>query len=460
MYPEAGGSSSFARRAFNEFWSFFAAWAQMLTYVATIATSAFFVPHYLGGLFWDELKHSARRRDLHLHHDRRPGRDQHRRRQGVHGRQRAAGGRRLPHAAAAGAGRLLPGLQPARCWSTTSHSGVAPTWTNFVLAIPIGMLAYTGIETVSNMSEEAKDEATTIPEAIARVRLAVFAIYFTLPADRAVRAAGRSCVDGEYVDAARPARGGGRLGGRPGARASCARWTSARCSSPMELYVGLLAATILFLATNAGLIGISRLVYSMGIHRQLPDRAAAAAPEVPHAVDRDHRLQRLRDPRHAARPGDVPRQRLLVRRAAELHDGAPGGDPPADDQAGLPAPLPGPGQRDAGAASTGRCSRSRAASSPRSPSSSSSSCNLTVAAFGVGWLTLGMLVYLLSTGAAGAGPDLDAQGRDPAAGRRSRGRVRLRAGADGRRALRRVRGRDRGQARRAAAARDPRAGAW
>src|ERR687887_924065 len=57
MYPEAGGSSSFARRAFNEFWSFVAAWAQMLTYVATIATSAFFVPHYLGGLFWDALRH-------------------------------------------------------------------------------------------------------------------------------------------------------------------------------------------------------------------------------------------------------------------------------------------------------------------------------------------------------------------------------------------------------------------
>src|ERR671926_626427 len=58
MYPEAGGSSSFARRAFNEFWSFFAAWAQMLTYVATIAISAFFVPHYVGGLFWSALRHS------------------------------------------------------------------------------------------------------------------------------------------------------------------------------------------------------------------------------------------------------------------------------------------------------------------------------------------------------------------------------------------------------------------
>ena len=56
MYPEAGGSSSFARRAFNEFWSFFAAWGQMLNYVITIAISAFFVPHYVGGLFWDELK--------------------------------------------------------------------------------------------------------------------------------------------------------------------------------------------------------------------------------------------------------------------------------------------------------------------------------------------------------------------------------------------------------------------
>src|ERR687886_2675898 len=57
MYPEAGGASSFARRAFNEYWSFFAAWAGMLTYVATIAISAFFVPHYIGGLFWDALRH-------------------------------------------------------------------------------------------------------------------------------------------------------------------------------------------------------------------------------------------------------------------------------------------------------------------------------------------------------------------------------------------------------------------
>src|SRR6187200_2784 len=55
MYPEAGGSSSFARHAFNELVSFWAAWAQMLNYVITIAISVIFVPHYLS-IFWEPLR--------------------------------------------------------------------------------------------------------------------------------------------------------------------------------------------------------------------------------------------------------------------------------------------------------------------------------------------------------------------------------------------------------------------
>src|SRR5690242_14925540 len=53
-FPEAGGSSSFARRAFNELVSFIAAWGQMLNYTITVAISAFFVPHYLA-VFWPWL---------------------------------------------------------------------------------------------------------------------------------------------------------------------------------------------------------------------------------------------------------------------------------------------------------------------------------------------------------------------------------------------------------------------
>src|SRR5687768_4119871 len=58
MYPEAGGASLFARRAFNEFWSFFTAWAQMLNYVITIAISAFFAAHYAGGVAFPALESS------------------------------------------------------------------------------------------------------------------------------------------------------------------------------------------------------------------------------------------------------------------------------------------------------------------------------------------------------------------------------------------------------------------
>ena len=54
-YPEAGGSSSFARHAFNELVSFVAAWAQMLNYVITVAISVIFVPHYLS-IFWEPLR--------------------------------------------------------------------------------------------------------------------------------------------------------------------------------------------------------------------------------------------------------------------------------------------------------------------------------------------------------------------------------------------------------------------
>ena len=42
--------------------------------------------------------------------------------------------------------------------------------------------------------------------------------------------------------------------------------------------MGILAATILFIATNAGMIGVSRLTYSMGQYRQLPERLRVLHP--------------------------------------------------------------------------------------------------------------------------------------------------------------------------------------
>jgi APA family basic amino acid/polyamine antiporter len=268
MYPEAGGSSSFARHAFNEFWSFFAAWGQMLNYVITIAISAFFVPHYIGGLFWEPLRHSpgdilfgiAVVAVLSLIN--------------VFGAKEAAG-LNIFLAVTDFATQLLLVivgavliLSPETLVNNVDF-GVAPTWKDFLIAIPIGMIAYTGIETISNMAEEAKDERTTIPDAISRVRIAVFAIYFTLPAVALsalpVRCEGGTCTTllGEPED-----KGG--FAGDP-ILGVVKNIDLGPLQNAGELYVGLLAATILFIATNAGIIGVSRLVYSMGLHRQVPD---------------------------------------------------------------------------------------------------------------------------------------------------------------------------------------------
>src|SRR5687768_15486937 len=181
MYPEAGGSSSFARRPFNDLVSFFADWAQMLNYTITVAISAFFVPHYIGGLFWEPLRSApgdiifgagviAVLAAIN-----------------VVGVKESAGVNVLlavvdffTQLLLVLVGAILV-LSPGTLVDNV-QLGIAPTWENFILAIPIGMIAYTGIETISNMAEEAKDEIKTIPAAIKRVAIAVFAIYFTLPA--------------------------------------------------------------------------------------------------------------------------------------------------------------------------------------------------------------------------------------------------------------------------------------
>ncbi len=278
MYPEAGGSSSFARRAFNEFVSFFAAWGQMLNYLITIAISAFFVPHYLGGLFWEPLKSAPGDIIFGI---------------GVIvvlavvnvvGVKESAGLNIalavvdfLTQLALVIVGFVLV-FSPDVLQSNVSF-GVAPTWEQFLVAIPLGMIAYTGIETISNMAEEARNEATTIPAAINRVQIAVFAIYFTLPAI-ALSALPVTFNEqtGEYQTLLGVSEEDGGFAGDP-ILGVVKELDLGMFQVAGELYVGLLAATILFLATNAGIIGVSRLVYSMGIHRQLPDQLRQLHPK-------------------------------------------------------------------------------------------------------------------------------------------------------------------------------------
>jgi basic amino acid/polyamine antiporter, APA family len=275
MFPEAGGSSSFARHAFNEFWSFFAAWGQMLNYIITVAISAFFVPHYIGGLFWPYLKTSPGDIFFGI---------------GVIVVLSAINVVGIKEAARVNIflaftdfstqlllviiGGVLV-LSPSVLVHNV-HLGVAPTWKNFIIAIPVGMIAYTGIETISNMAEEAMDESRTIPAAIKGVVLAVFAIYAALPAV-ALSALPVRCVGGHCQTLLGLSEDKGGFAGDP-VLGIVKHLSLGPLQHAGEIYVGLLAATILFIATNAGIIGVSRLVYSMGLHRQVPDQLRQLHP--------------------------------------------------------------------------------------------------------------------------------------------------------------------------------------
>jgi APA family basic amino acid/polyamine antiporter len=268
-YPEAGGSSSFARHAFNELVSFGAAWAQMLNYIITIAISAFFVPHYLS-IFWGPLRENPW--DivggvvvvvvLVLLN--------------IVGIQEAA---RLNIflAVVDFATQLLLVIvgfalifDPHIIFSANIHWGVAPTWQHFFLAIPIAMIAYTGIETVSNLAEEARDPPRDIPRSISWVAAAVFAIYFTLPLIALSALPVQKTVHGyQTLLGLPPGQGGFQNDPVLGLVEHLGLHGSVL--STAKVYVGILAATILFIATNAGVIGASRITYAMASYRQLPE---------------------------------------------------------------------------------------------------------------------------------------------------------------------------------------------
>jgi APA family basic amino acid/polyamine antiporter len=271
MYPEAGGSSSFARRGFNELVSFFAAWGQMLNYVITVAISAYFVPHYLA-VFWEPL--GSNPGDIvgavvligllaALN---------------VKGTQESARlnlvlavGDLMTQAVLVGIGVVLV-LNP-QILIDNVQLGVAPTWSNFALGIAVGMIAYTGIETISNMAEEARDAKRTVPQGTGLTVLAVLGIYSLLPIIALSALPVTQDATGAYTTqlgttyADDPVLGiVENFGLAPG------------LTDALRFYVGVLAAVILVIATNAALIGLSRLTFSMGQYRQLPERLRQVHP--------------------------------------------------------------------------------------------------------------------------------------------------------------------------------------
>ena len=151
--------------------------------------------------------------------------------------------------------------------------GVAPTWGDSALGIAVGMIAYTGIETISNMAEEARDARRTVPRGTGLTVLAVLGLYVLLPVIAlsampvTQNAAGEFSTELGTTFADDPVLGiVENLG------------LGAGLTEAVRIYVGVLAAVILLIATNAALIGVSRLTFSMGQLPPAPERLRQVHP--------------------------------------------------------------------------------------------------------------------------------------------------------------------------------------
>src|SRR6202165_5728773 len=270
--PHAGGSSSFARRAFNAPIGFLVGWVQLLNYTATVSISAYFAISYLGvfsifhRLKTDELLHVGATVILI----------------GflvivnVIGIQESSAlnlvlamADLVTQFALVILGLIL--LLNFRAVINNVHLGVAPTWGNFLASISIAMVTYTGIETISNMSEEVKDPGRSVPRATFAVIAAVLFVSAFLPTiGMSVFPVYQDPATHQWTtDLATTWKNdpvAGIVTGFASISQTLAFWSG--------IWVGILAFTILVIATNAGLIGISRLSYSLAGADLLPHRFA------------------------------------------------------------------------------------------------------------------------------------------------------------------------------------------
>ncbi len=259
---ETGGAATFVRIAFNDLIGFITGWAIFLDYLIVIALSALFLPNYVSRAFgietlgrspWNVVMAIAAIWAVAL--------------------ARLVRRSRLYTFVIVVAvldlftQLLLVVLGFALVFSGDALTrgttlGTSPTWYGIAFALPLAMLAYTGLETIANFAEEARRPGIDIPRAVFGAIGLVVLIYVLIalvglsafPPDH-----GTTLLGTEWLRA--PLMGivtqlGTHLPG----------WIA----SPLRVYVGVTGAMILVAAATTSISGFTRLAYSLGEHGQLP----------------------------------------------------------------------------------------------------------------------------------------------------------------------------------------------
>jgi basic amino acid/polyamine antiporter, APA family len=256
---ETGGAATFVRIAFNDLWGFITGWVLFLDYLIVIALSALFLPHYVAGAFFTKIH---RPWDVVV---------------GC-GVIAGIGVVRLIHRTRLHSWALIVALvdlvtqllivalgmallfSPDALTAGTSL-GETPSWHSIAFAVPLAMLAYTGLETVANLAEETRRPGRDLPRSLFSAIGLVVLLY------GAIAVVGLSAFPAEH----------GTLLGSNWLRAPLVGIASeirshvpAVIGDPLQVFVGMSGALILLTAATTSISGFGRLAYSLGEHGQLP----------------------------------------------------------------------------------------------------------------------------------------------------------------------------------------------
>ena len=260
--PETGGAATFVRRAYNDLAGFITGWALFLDFLIVMALSALFVPHYLGAtLSTPTLRHSPW--------------------DAIVGCSVIAviAGVRLVRRTRLHAGLLAVALVDLLVQGVlvvlgfafllspdtlTSGFGFAAGqhWHDLAFALPLAMLAYTGLETAANLAEEAREPGRTLPRSlfsaiglVVVVTVAIAAIGLSAyPATNGSTALGTQWLQAPLVGIA--VAFGGHL--------------PAALVDVIRVAVGISGVLILVAAATTSMSGITRLTHSLAEHGALP----------------------------------------------------------------------------------------------------------------------------------------------------------------------------------------------
>ena len=269
--PETGGAATFVRRAFNDPAGFTTGWLLFLDYLIVIALAALFVPSYLGhALDWVGIRQGPWNIVAGIAVIAGVGAIRIVRRPGLY---------RLAVMIAAVlviVHLLIICLGFAVLFSTSAlgkgtNLGVAPDWNSILFALPLAMLAFTGLETVANLAAETREPGRDLPRSLfagiglaVLVSIAVAAIGLSAyPAHPDPRGPGGYATDFGTSWLRAPLVGiavafDGHL---PGVVVDVIR-----------VFVGLSGVVILVGAVSTSISGAGRLAYSLGQHDMLPHR--------------------------------------------------------------------------------------------------------------------------------------------------------------------------------------------